>query len=767
MTVTDALGNKTTSTYGKDLNLMYGLPSSVTDAKSTKVSYIYNANGTTSSQSITDVVSLSYSYTNQLLSKVARTGYDPNGNTISQTYNLTYDDFGQLTKVQVGTAWTLIANEYNSAGFLEKQTYGNGDYLEYTYDELGRVKETTTETGKTVTYAYTADGQLGSVDMGTTLSYDYLYDSLGRLITSSRHDSGELVLKTRHEYDTSNRLSKQHLNLVDKTYSESYTYDSYGRVSSMTSGNGTTITYTYDALSRLSTVTTPVYKITYTYTEGSTQVENISYSAVNSNRMEALSFSLEYDELGNIVSRDYDTLFGSLSIKYDEQGQVLSQIGTSKTYTHTYDTCGNRVSSQNKLGSHTYTYGNSDWKDLLTAFDGGSITYDASGNPTSYYNGTRWTFTWANGRELTKAVSSGHTITYSYDGDGLRLSKTVDGVVYNYVYASGKLIRETIGDDVVMDFFYDANGQPYAFSYNGLMLYYILNPQGDVQRIVNSAGTAYVSYSYDEWGYVTWCTDNDYGNNNPLRYRGYVYDTESGLYYLQSRYYDPAIGRFINADSLVSTGQGFLGYNMFAYCGNSPTNYSDPTGAKPSFWYTLFEDHDPGYIHRAVQAHILIVNNTDEERKYDSEYVMPGIGRADIVCLSTGEMWEIKHGGSTTECFDSRITEALGRLTTYVNKGCSLSKGSANRFSGSFVIAHENQKYLVSYSTPVAGAIIYTVASLPDNSRAADFVYAPYTLYNPQPTVDMAMAGGACALAYMMICADTAWTMRSSALLGG
>ena len=107
------------------------------------------------------------------------------------------------------------------------------------------------------------------------------------------------------------------------------------------------------------------------------------------------------------------------------------------------------------------------------------------------------------------------------------------------------------------------------------------NLQGDVVAILNSSGQVVVQYTYDAWGNplsTTGSLASTIGTLNPIRYRGYVYDTETGLYYLQSRYYDPELGRFINADAFVSTGQGLLGNNMFAYCGNNPVNYVDPSG---------------------------------------------------------------------------------------------------------------------------------------------------------------------------------------------
>jgi RHS repeat-associated protein len=132
----------------------------------------------------------------------------------------------------------------------------------------------------------------------------------------------------------------------------------------------------------------------------------------------------------------------------------------------------------------------------------------------------------------------------------------------------------TVGDDVL----YFANG---SVKFNNVPYYYVTNLQGDVIAILNPSGGVVVQYTYDAWGNVLSTTGSmasTLGTLNPIRYRGYVYDQESGLYYLQSRYYDPEVGRFINADALVSTGQGLLGNNMFAYCDNNPVIYYDPFG---------------------------------------------------------------------------------------------------------------------------------------------------------------------------------------------
>ena len=135
-------------------------------------------------------------------------------------------------------------------------------------------------------------------------------------------------------------------------------------------------------------------------------------------------------------------------------------------------------------------------------------------------------------------------------------------------------------NDQVMDFVYSGN-TPVVMICNDSVYFYASNLQGDIVAILDSNGNPVVEYTYDAWGKILTITGSmasTLGVLNPLRYRGYIYDTELGLYYLQSRYYNPAIGRFLNADSYASTGQGILGNNMFAYCGNNPINRVDYAG---------------------------------------------------------------------------------------------------------------------------------------------------------------------------------------------
>ena len=177
-------------------------------------------------------------------------------------------------------------------------------------------------------------------------------------------------------------------------------------------------------------------------------------------------------------------------------------------------------------------------------------------------------------------VRSGKTVTTTDASTGETTTTH-----YKYITLSGKLTRLEYNDREI-DFIYDEDGRPYAMVYESstkpkCVYYYILNVQGDVVALMNEAGNVVADYTYDEWGKLISVTGSNttMGNITPLRYRGYIYDRDTGLYYLQSRYYDPEVGRFINADVFASTDtKDLLGTNMFAYCENNPINNHDSNG---------------------------------------------------------------------------------------------------------------------------------------------------------------------------------------------
>ena len=215
------------------------------------------------------------------------------------------------------------------------------------------------------------------------------------------------------------------------------------------------------------------------------------------------------------------------------------------------------------------------WGDVLRAYDYSPyFSYDSIGNPLVYIrDGSLFNFTWANGRQLSTVTNGANSYSYTYNADGLRTAKTVNGVTTNYYWSNGILQAQKTGDEYLI-FLYDENGSAYGFLVkNGTTqqkYYYLFNAQGDVIGIVDSNGTQVVNYTYGAWGdilSVTGTLASTIGQLNPIRYRGYYYDAETGFYYLQTRYYDPEICRFINADGVISgTGESVKGYNLFVYC---------------------------------------------------------------------------------------------------------------------------------------------------------------------------------------------------------
>ena len=344
--------------------------------------------------------------------------------------------------------------------------------------------------------------------------------------------------------------------------------------------------YGYDKLNRLTSKTllkSYGVKTTYSYLEGAG--ENTTTALIKSVNNDGELLEYAYDENGNITSIKEN---GALleSYEYDALNQLTKVTRGSEIYTYTYDNAGN-ILSVKKNGAVIKDYGYSDleWKDLLTSFNGQTITYDAIGNPLTYRDGM--TMTWQSGRQLASINKDGLSATFAYDANGHRTQKTVNGVTTNYYWVGDRLQYMATGDDLLV-FLYDDKGTPYGMFtvLDGVQQYffYLYNAQGDVIAIIDDYAERVVNYEYSAWGEllsVTGSKADTVGTLNPFRYRGYCYDTETGLYYVSSRYYDPAVGRWINADTtdILSLTYHHPGqYNLFSYCNNNPANDRDDDG---------------------------------------------------------------------------------------------------------------------------------------------------------------------------------------------
>ena len=329
-----------------------------------------------------------------------------------------------------------------------------------------------------------------------------------------------------------------------------------------------------------------------------------------------------YDNRGNILTVSKSGVLFQQYV-YDEASQVKAEYNYAEktAMTYVYDANGNIVSktpytnvTSSDLSTATqgtaivYGYGDGNWSDKLTSYNGQAISYDASGNPTSYRGET---VTW-NGRQLASMQLMQMRIEFTYDVDGLRTSKTIPNVdlEHKYYYVGNRLQYETISDSSALWYFYDADGNPSGIRYkNGDSIndyYFVCNWRGDVIQIYNASGTLVGSYTYDAWGKVTEnATSADTQNiteTNPIRYRGYYYDTETRLYYVNSRYYDPAVKRFVSSDdSIISTAtpEALTDKNLFAYCDNNPVTRSDGKG---NIWHIVIGAAVSGVLSATTQV---------------------------------------------------------------------------------------------------------------------------------------------------------------------
>ena len=330
-----------------------------------------------------------------------------------------------------------------------------------------------------------------------------------------------------------------------------------------------------------------------------------------------------YDELGRLRRED-DEVFGFTTFYTYNGGNITSVT----KYPYTADEFPSGTGS-----TLTYHYAQGSDKLLYTIFDGAqqqSFSYDSAGNPL-LWNGS--VLQWERGRQLKEFGG----ITFTYDAGGVRQSKTANGVTTSYFTEGNRIHREERSDGKTLLYAYDASGLA-SITYNGTLYFVQKNFLGDIVALVDKNGNVVAKYVYDAWGNGKVCnasgTENTsssfIGNINPFRYRGYYYDVETGLYYLQTRYYEPRAGRFLNADSVDYIAPDLIGgLNLYAYCNNNPVMYSDPEG---TFVWALI-----GAVAGAVAGFVgrLVGDLISDEWSTWQEYVGSMVGGAVNGALAT------------------------------------------------------------------------------------------------------------------------------------
>ncbi|MBQ7444862.1 MAG: hypothetical protein IJS71_02845 [Clostridia bacterium] len=640
-----SLLEKETDDSGRYITYSYSLTTqdllSVTDGDGTVTYYTYDSYGRLSSETV-GTASFGMSYSADSISVTGDTisyCFDRNNEGKKTSFSI-LDSNASLLR-------NMASYTYGVYGLLTRLDYGNGQTKYYSYDAQGNLKFIAFSANATVdnaTFAWFYD-QKGNVvkyidrsNSAGTVTKEYSYDQEGKLVYILSSDGNEVTYHystgTNTEYERFTTaftgLEYRSITTVDEgnktitgtgTFAKKViTFDNFGRITSSSYGNSSTpLTKSYTYLTKTSSVLyndhfysvsnetalvssetcsiSSVPTLTYTYYENG-KIKTISEKGVQTH-------NFEYDSLGQLIREDNKKLNSgngyTIKYYYDNRGNRTAKI--TFPYSPTVLTQ-NLESSVQHVAFAVSGYLNS-YSDLLTTYYGTStyFGYDAIYNPTKYFLRD---LTWTQGNRLASAKGYGVTFPYNYvyDADGLRtqkshISNTLNLTTIKYCWIGNRLRSEWATDgsyEIVYDF--DGAGRVCGFSYyqngSGTSHYrYVRNIQGDVTHIINSSGAVVAVYTYDTWGSVVSIKDgsgNDITNDttsigyiNPIRYRGYYYDKETGFYYLQSRYYDPVMGRFINPDSQLNLQDGPLGTNLFCYCGNDPVNHIDPSGK--AWWH--------------------------------------------------------------------------------------------------------------------------------------------------------------------------------------
>jgi RHS repeat-associated protein len=428
----------------------------------------------------------------------------------------------------------------------------------YSYDILGNISGYNYNIGSSVRGVIFMYNQ-------NTGEYDYTEYEVGSTTVTKNFD---------YETDSLRRLDNIELSIGAITFTQSFYYDDNSVVASM--GNAT---------NRISSITynnngTETYH-TYQYDQSHniTQVtvyDDDTYDIID-------QYNYHYDGFNQLTREDISINYGSYErtfvYQYDNFGNIV--VMTEHNYT---------------IASSVYTpiisekefYYDSLWKEQLILVEerqGGNqtmemeIEYDSSGNPDwsfDFATGEGYEIVW-DGRLLTQFEDyNAGSINFKYNDQGIRVQKGD----HTYVVDGSKVLVEKRGTSVIIYYTYDVDGSLLSMNYNGNEYFFITNLLGDVIELIDINGNSVAKYKYDSWGNIIYQTGS-MADENPYRYRGYRYDSETGWYYLESRYYNPKIGRFISADGILGEITNIQSHNLYSYAYNNPTMNVDQNGRFP------------------------------------------------------------------------------------------------------------------------------------------------------------------------------------------
>jgi RHS repeat-associated protein len=573
----DASGEFNAAEYAYDHT---GAVNVVTDAEGGKVAFGYHNDELTSVSGDCDGEENSNTITRTLgfVTKVSSGG---------TKYTYDYDGFGRMTDISISGI------KYSETEYVDAQTtritLGGRDNFTTVTDKYGKVTEVKYNEETIVENVYDENGTLtASIDNSGEKEYtlNYEYDTDGRLV-SERQSTAEdgVILEKKIEYNRQGSVKRSEylLNETELLYDYECDNTPEQRLTEITLPGGTKQKIRNDGLGRTTEVATgKLTKNVYyaKFGDHATNLVNSVWHGVDGTLDENTRYA--YDKNGNIVSVKEN---GKETAKYayDSLNRLVKEENTEFGKTEIeYDGNGNILSKNVNGNSIKYAYSQKDWRDRLLSYNGQQIgEYDAVGNPW-IYRGVG--LEWSRGRNLDKYGE----IAFTYNAQGIRTSKKVGNVETTYILDGATIVCEerrtngTLTDTIY--YHYGADGIA-GFKHNGVSYLYRKNVQGDITHIyekgIHGMLTLKARYVYDAWGNtrVTQDSNQFIANLNPFTYRGYYFDLETGLYYLQSRYYDPQVGRFINADEISELDPKTInGLNLYSYCANNAVMAIDPNG---------------------------------------------------------------------------------------------------------------------------------------------------------------------------------------------
>lgn len=495
------------------------------------------------------------------------------------TYKLDYDENGLLVNQRADDI-SLISKKYLN----EKTTdinYNNNSSFKYIYDESNHKISSMKDDELSYSYQYDNDFLIKKIDRQTNTQYTYDYSEENKVKSMISSDG----FKVEYEYSNdskNNDIKKRYYDfkglsmnvescengISSNLYSTSYEKDISERIlkRELTLNNG----YSYSE--------------TYSYVKPEPKFEDLTeenYEKAIENKTDDTkvsifdngihSYNYHYDNENNIISIEEDGNI-TLSAVYNQYNEPIKVYNKNSTYSYEYDYRGNIIDNNGLKLEYKINNG----LDELISINGVPCKYDEIGNPLSYKeNNLLW-----QGKNLIKF----NDYSYTYNDSGVRTSKIVNGRQTKYYLEGNKVIYEITDNQNPIAYQYE-NNNVIGFIYEGNQYLYAKNIQNDVTDIIDKDGNIVVIYIYDPWGKVLNIIGplaSTLGKINPYLYRSYRYDFETGFYYLLTRYYDPTIGRFINADDISNLQYTILSEssskNLYAYADNNPINKIDPHG---------------------------------------------------------------------------------------------------------------------------------------------------------------------------------------------